>query len=86
MAEFSKIKLRTKVKSPVVSVELAKREIVFSNYEKVIYVKDMDGNMLVFLPADDSKFTAYNTLTAKKIKEMFDSASGNFDILDGGSW
>lgn len=86
MTEFSKIKLRTKVKCPVVSVELAKREIVFSNYEKVIYVKDLEGNMLVFLPNDDSKFTESNTLSAKKIKELIDGASSNFDVLDGGTW
>jgi len=86
MAEFSKIKLRTKVLRPVLSEELVKREIIFGNYEKAFYIKDLDDNMLVFLPVDDDVYTENNILTAFKVKDMVDTASGYFDVLDGGTW
>lgn len=87
VTSFSKIKLRTKIGTPVFSVELDGREIVLSNFEKILYVKDLDGNMLSFLPGSDSVISNSKTWSSQKITSYItDVINETFDIIDGGTF
>jgi hypothetical protein len=86
MAEFSKIKLRTKVKSSVQAEELNRREIIFGNYEKTVYIKDLSDNLLQFVPKDDTVVGNTNTWSSEQITEYVSVHSSDFDIIDGGTW
>ena len=67
MPVFSKILLRTKVSSEVVASDLIKREIVFSDVEKAICVKDMDGNLIKIGGINDDGDSTVNVWSAAKI-------------------
>jgi len=67
MPVFSKILLRTKVSDVVEKPDLIKREIVFGNVEKSIYVKDQEGNLIEFTRVEDNENTENNTWSAAKI-------------------
>jgi len=67
MPVFSKILLRTKVSDIVKNPDLVKREIVFGNIEKSIYVKDQEGNLIEFTRVEDNENTENNTWSAAKI-------------------
>ena len=45
---FSKIKVRTKVNDPVIDREVDRREIIFGNQEKILYIKDLENHLLMF--------------------------------------
>ncbi len=66
---FSKILLRTKVSGNVQPQDLIKREIIFGNIEKSIYVKDYNGNMISYHNTDDMVTTNINTWSATKIED-----------------
>jgi len=67
MPVFSKILLRTKISSEVIASDLIKREIVFSNVEKAICIKDMEGNLIKFGGINDGGDTDVNVWSAEKI-------------------
>jgi hypothetical protein len=83
---FSKIKLRTKSLSPVWEEELSKREILFSDFEKCIYVKDLQGNLLMFLPVDNRVISDNFTWSSQTIVDYINNylKDNTFDVLDGG--
>ena len=85
--EFSKIKLRTKEGSPVSITDLDTRELMLSNYEKVVFVKDLDGNVLRFLPVGDSQTNlAYVWSASSILQEFTNFLDTYFDVIDGGTF
>jgi len=87
MVEFSKVKLRTKQGSPVTSSDLDIREMILSNYEKVIFVKDLSSNILRFLPVGDSQTSLGYTWSAARILQEFTNFLDTyFDVIDGGTF
>jgi len=85
--EFSKIKLRTKEGSPVSVTDLDTRELMLSNYEKVVFVKDLDGNVLRFLPVGDSQTNLGYVWSASRILQEFTNFLDTyFDVIDGGTF
>jgi len=84
---FSRIYLRTKIGSPVFIDEVDPREIMLSNYEKVLYVKDFDGDLLAFLPNDDNLISDSKTWSSEKITEWVTNYIAQlFDIIDAGTF
>lgn len=73
MAIFSKILLRTKISGAVLEGDLENREIVLGNIEKILYIKDYDGNMLPFARMDDTLETNKNVWSAQKIQAQIGS-------------
>jgi len=67
MSVFSKILLRTKITSDVIASDLINREIVFSNIEKAICVKDMEGNVIKFGSINDGGDSDITVWSAEKI-------------------
>lgn len=63
----SRIKLRTKIDSTVYIEELNPQEIMLSNYDKAIAVRDVDDNLLFFLHVDDSIISTSSTWSSSRI-------------------
>jgi hypothetical protein len=79
---FSKIRLRTKRDVPVFNEELSRREIVLSDFEKCIFVKDLEDNLLLFLPIHNDRIDHYSTWDSKTIVDYIEGNS--FTVLHGG--
>lgn len=84
---FAKIKLRTKVETPIVASEIDKQEMMLSNVEKVVFLKDLDGNILRFLPVGDSETDVGHSWSAERILQEFSNYTDFYlDVVDGGSF
>jgi len=85
---FSKVFIRTKIGEPVFIEEVDPREIILSNYEKIFYIKDLDGNLLAFLPwgqlgeISDSKTWSSEQITNYITNYLLDM----MDVIDGGTF
>jgi hypothetical protein len=87
MPVFSKIKLRTKIGTPVSEDDLEKQELFFSQLEQVVFLKDLNGNILRFLPNLDTATTLGNTWSAVRIQqEFYNFLNLYFDVIDGGTF
>lgn len=84
---FSRIKLRTKAGSPVITDEIDPREIMLSDYEDVVYVKNLDNEMLAFLPNNDDGISVSSTWSSYKVSSwVINYVDDTFDIIDGGTF
>jgi len=84
---FSKIKVRTKVSNPVIDSEVDRREIIFGDFEKILYIKDMEDNLLMFLPADDNDIAINKTWSSWRIIQEFQKFKEfELDVVDGGTY
>jgi hypothetical protein len=81
---FSRIKLRTKIKDPVVSTGITPREIIFSNEEKTVYIKDLDGNVYAFIPVNDNIISKSSTWSSDKINSEMLGIDLTIRVIDGG--
>ena len=78
MASQGRIKLRTKVsESNVLPEEIEQRELVFGNYEKLLYIKDQDGEVGKFGRMMDGVTNAYSVWSSEKTRTEIDSASSD---------
>jgi hypothetical protein len=84
---FSRIFLRFKDGEPVFIEEIDPTEIILSNYDKSIYVKDLDGNMLCFLPFNDNVVANNKVWTSMKIVNYIQTQLSEFITgIDGGTF
>ena len=73
-----RIKLRTKVSEAyVLPSEIENREIVFGNYEKVMYIKDHDGEVAKFGRVLDGTTSEYSVWSSQKMADEISAASGD---------
>ena len=81
---YVRLKLRTKsLDAAIQPDELALREMAFSNSEKAIYIKDLQGNLNKFIPVDDGGDIGPNTIwSSEKVnQEILDSAVLEHGVL-----
>jgi hypothetical protein len=84
---FSKIKVRTKVNDPVIDREVDRREIIFGNQEKILYIKDLENHLLMFLPANDNLIAINTTWSSWRIMQEFQNFQEFIlDVVDGGTF
>ena len=73
MAETAYVRLKLRTKSLEAAIqpdELALREMAFSNSEKAIYIKDLEGNLNRFIPVDDGGDIGPNTIwSSEKVNQ-----------------
>lgn len=79
----SKIKIRVKIDEPVIAEEVDRRELIFGNYEKLLYIKDLEDILWTFMPVDDTKQSTTTTWSSSKITDMI---GFDLDVIDGGTF
>ena len=84
---FSKIKARTKVGAPVISDEVSRREIIFGDFEKLLYIKDLEDHLLAFLPVGDDSIIYNKSWSSWRIMQEFQKFKEfELDVVDGGTF